>query len=137
MVGELSAGGVVALFCCRDWREPTASPFVPICVQAGRDPARRDDPRERPTALTTLGKTISGSPGHDPEMRGTIAYDETPTSTSAAEFNGREAGAHRQAACDAEDHASLLLAFPAAVPEAIAARSQPVPRRPGQGAPAA
>ena len=66
--------------------------------------------REWPTALTTLGKTISGSPGQDTKMRGTIAYDETNIYI-AAEFNDEKLV--RTAKCvDAEDHASLLLAFP-------------------------
>lgn len=66
--------------------------------------------REWPTALTTLGKTISGSPGSDTKMRGTIAYDETNLYI-AAEFNDEKLV--RTSKCvDAEDHASLLLAFP-------------------------
>ena len=66
--------------------------------------------REWPTALTTLGKTISGSPGRETAMRGTIAYDETNVYI-AAEFNDEKLV--RTAKCgDAEDHASLLLAFP-------------------------
>src|SRR6185503_1201687 len=66
--------------------------------------------REWPTALTMLGKTVSGSPGQDTKMRGTIAYDETNIYI-AAEFNDDKFV--RTAKCvDAEDHASLLLAFP-------------------------
>jgi Ca2+-transporting ATPase len=65
--------------------------------------------REWPTALTMLGKTISGSPGQT-AMRGTIAYDETNIYI-AAEFNDDKLV--RTAKCgEAEDHASLLLAFP-------------------------
>jgi hypothetical protein len=66
--------------------------------------------REWPTALTTLGKTISGSPGQGTAMRGTIAYDETNVYI-AAEFNDEKLA--RTAKCgDAEDHASLVIAFP-------------------------
>jgi P-type Ca2+ transporter type 2C len=66
--------------------------------------------REWPTALTPLGKTISGAPGRDTAMRGTIAYDETNIYI-AAEFNDEKLV--RTARCtDAEDHASLVLAFP-------------------------
>jgi hypothetical protein len=66
--------------------------------------------REWPTALTMLGKTVSGSPGTDTKMRGTIAYDETNVYI-AAEFNDEKLV--RTAKCsDTEDHASLLLAFP-------------------------
>jgi P-type Ca2+ transporter type 2C len=66
--------------------------------------------REWPTALTMLGKTISGSPGRETAMRGTIGYDETNIYI-AADFNDEKLT--RTARCgDAEDHASLLLAFP-------------------------
>jgi len=67
-------------------------------------------PREWPTAMTPLNRTVSGSPGHDLGMRGAIAYDDTNVYVGA-EF--KDDRLMRTSACaEGEDHASLLVAFP-------------------------
>ena len=67
-------------------------------------------PREWPSAMTNLGKTLSGSAGPDLGMRGAIAYDETNLYVGA-EF--KDDKLVRTASCgESEDHASLLIAFP-------------------------
>ena len=69
-------------------------------------------PREWPSAMTQLGKVITGSPGADLGMRGSIAYDDTHVYVGA-EF--KDERLVRTSACgEAEDHASLLIAFPKA-----------------------
>ena len=67
-------------------------------------------PREWPSAMTNLGKTLSGSAGPDLGMRGAIAYDETNLYVGA-EF--KDDKLVRTASCgESEDHAALLIAFP-------------------------
>jgi hypothetical protein len=67
-------------------------------------------PREWPSAMTALSKTLVGSPGADLGMRGTIAYDDTNIYVGAELKDERLV---RTSACgESEDHAALLLAFP-------------------------
>jgi Ca2+-transporting ATPase len=67
-------------------------------------------PREWPSAMTQLGKIVSGKPGPELGMRGAIVYDETNLYVGAEFKDDRLA---RTSACgEAEDHASLILAFP-------------------------
>jgi Ca2+-transporting ATPase len=104
---KFAAGALILLLPTMAWADGIA--IRPDLLKPGE--IRLDGMiKEWPTALTTLGKTISGSPGRDTAMRGTIAYDETNIFI-AAEFNDEKLV--RTAKCgDAEDHASLVLAFP-------------------------
>jgi Ca2+-transporting ATPase len=67
-------------------------------------------PREWSSAMTPLGKTVSGTAGPDLGMRGAINYDDTNLYVGAEFKDDRLV---RTSACgEAEDHASLILAFP-------------------------
>ncbi|HKQ67791.1 MAG TPA: HAD-IC family P-type ATPase, partial [Polyangiaceae bacterium] len=95
--------------------------FIPLAARADGIAIRPDlvkageikfdgIPREWPSAMTPLAKTIAGTARHDLAMRGAIAYDDVNLYVGA-EF--KDERLVRTPGCgESEDHASLILAFP-------------------------
>jgi hypothetical protein len=99
---------VVALFVAPHAARANGIAIRPDMVEPG---AIKIDgvPREWPAGMTLLGKTLIGSPGPELGMRGAFVYDETNLYVGA-EF--KDSQLVRISCGEAEDHASLLLAFP-------------------------